>query len=207
MVMNAKQPNKFEIFDPRVGEYGVIHSVKTIGEAIAEAEKIGAQRFHGTVGQERIEYVKKDGAWAPRYGAGQEQRVGDMFARANAALNEVMARQPESPQQADRIVDGHISQSPRPAITNERIRSYVQDKYDEIGVGSPRPTVGRVVAITDSAVQIERNDKSVAELDRAKLSYIPNVGDRVSVTYTGTGNATVHSLPERTRENGRKLER
>lgn len=205
--MNAKQPNKFEIFDPRVGEYGVIHSVKTIGEAIAEAEKIGAQRFHGTAGQERIEYVKKDGAWAPRYESSEQPRTGDMFARANAALSEVMARQPESPQQADRIVDGHISQSPKPAVTNERIRSYVQDKYDEIGVGSPRPVVGRVVGITDNAVQIERSDKSVAEVDRAKLSYAPNIGDRVSVTYNGTGKAALHLLAERTRENGRELDR
>jgi hypothetical protein len=205
--MNAKQPNKFEIFDPRVGEYGVSYSVKTIKEAIAKAEEIGAHRSHGTAGQERIEYVKKDGTWAPRYESSEQPRAGDMFARANAALSEVMARQPESPQQADRIVDGHVSQSPRPAVTNERIRSYVQDKYDEIGVGSPRPVVGRVVGITDSAVQIERGDKSVAEVDRAKLSYTPNVGDRVSVTYNGTGNAKVHSLPERTRENGRGLER
>jgi hypothetical protein len=205
--MNAKQPIKFELFDPREGEYGVLHSFKTIGEAIATAEKLGAGRFNGIVGDERIAYLKKDGTWAPRYEAGQEQRVGDMFARANAALSEVMARQSESPQQADRIVDGHISQSPKPAVTNERIRSYVQDKYDEIGVGKLRPVVGHIITITDSTVQIERSDKSVAEVDRAKLSYLPNVGDRVSVTYNGTGKAALHPLPERARDNGRELDR
>jgi hypothetical protein len=205
--MDTKQPIKFELFDPRKGEYGVLHSFKTIGEAIATAEKLGAGQFNGIVGDERIAYVKKDGTWAPRNQSSEQQRARDMFARANAALSEVMARQPESPQQADRIVDGHISQSPKPAVTNERIRSYVQDKYDEIGIGRLRPVVGHVITITDSAVQIERSDKSIAEIDRAKLSYVPNIGDRVSVTYNGTGKAAVHSLPERTRENGRRLER
>lgn len=155
--------------------------------------------------------------------ASERQVAGEIYKHANAALGEIVAREPKSMQEAERIVDGHVAQQraarpgarPTPARTGgERLRSYVQDKFDEIGAGkgSPRdlrPVSGRVVAVTDRAVRIARNDKSIAEVDRTKLPHVPAIGERVMVTYDGAGNAALRTLPERAQDKamGRELAR
>lgn len=148
--------------------------------------------------------------------------VAEFYSKANEAFAEIQARHPADQRQAERILDGHMAQL-QSALTGagakpstiqgeaQRARSYVEDKFDELGIPhqqqtahvgrheSLHPVAGRVVSV-GMDVHIERQDRSVVAVEAAKLDRAPQVGERVMVTFSGSGNGTVRSLGERAQE-------
>jgi hypothetical protein len=75
------QPVRFQLLDPRDGEYGVMYSAKTQAEMEKKADEAGATRFQGiTPDNQAIQYIKKDGEW-------RQERLADKIAEGDRAAD------------------------------------------------------------------------------------------------------------------------
>jgi hypothetical protein len=155
----------------------------SLGAAPVEVGREGHDRWRGQVARQ----LESDERRQPS--------AGELTRQANAAFGELMARDPETFQQAERIIDGFAAQLPGRGRGQNRLRDYVNDKLDEIGAGKPRqPMSGTIREVSESGLKLTRDDGSVVDVGRPKDGQTPKVGERVLVTYDGQDRPSLRAL-------------